>query len=294
MKLLFIFITSSLLLTSCYKEDPIIAEIIDSGLQYDTTSNNPIKRYEAIYFHKYGRKFITNPQISDYIYNFQYKNDIYLAPSIQQQDHLQKGIDLMEELFVSFYHDSIIHGHFPNTLIIADTILKGRPENYKEVKWIMTRNTMILSVGKATHSYTKEDKKLISIEMHIKFLCEKLYQYDHFFQPIAFFKLSEDKYGITATKNYSQEELYKEGFVKRKSWGNTTFPSKLEHLSNWLNFLFLHRQDEWDNNPISEEAFQDVIATYPTMKEKKDHLVKAIQSTLGIDDYRQLIYDTTR
>ena len=59
------------LLAGCFNEDDIHVEEQSYKRKYDTTSTDPVWKYVSEYYYKYGKLLITDPDSSDYLFNFQ-------------------------------------------------------------------------------------------------------------------------------------------------------------------------------------------------------------------------------
>lgn len=290
-KIVIYFILLMLSLCSCTNEERlVITESLNPEGVYDTLSTDPVKRYEANYYYNYGRVFTTDPEPSDYIYNFQYKNKVRMVKPQRSQEHLMQGIRLMEELFMNFYPDDFIRNHFYHTLIVADSIISIGDN--RALQWYMARSCAALTIDENSKSYTEEQRRNISLEMQVQFLLEKLYRYDAVLNVDQFFKIGDGLYGVTADKKYTQEELYAVGFLKSSSYGRVTvFADKYNHLSNWLYFIFKQQYTK-GGSAISKEEFEKALNTHQAMKQKMKFLTEAIETCIGLESYEELIYKT--
>ena len=277
----------------CSEEDDITAEIVPYRRSYDVNSPDTVMRFVSQYYYKYNHVFITDPDSSDYLYNFESKNPVRMVQAEQTTEHLLYGISYMKELFLDFYPDEFIKNHFPFSLIIADSIgLTEYPQGPKD--HYVTRNFVALNVGEMTKNYTFEQKKFLSLTMHLEFIVNVLYTYGNGLELTEFFSPGEKLYS-TATgdwdneKKWKLEELFAAGFLyddKGDYYPYTGFVSKSQDLKDWLSFLWGYKEDKWSKIPDNVE---ELIDTYPVMKQKYDVLTKAIKDCIGVD-YKDLIY----
>lgn len=276
----------ALLCWQCNDEDPLDSELGSYRRKYDVNSPDTVVRFVSQYYQRYGKVFITDPDSSDYLYNFQYKNTVKLKMPEQETEHLLYGIAYMNELFVDFYPDQFIKEHFPFSLIISDSIYTVG-FGAKEIDLYVARNFLALNVGQKTRDYTFEEKKHLSLTMHITFITDLLYQYQNCLDLSAFFAPSEKLYSTIGSSKLSIEQLYAQGIMYDRAWyGNTEYPSRKDDLKDWLSFLTGYKEDKWSKIP---DNVDELIATYPVMKQKYDALTQAIKDCIGID-YKELIY----
>lgn len=277
----------------CSDEDDITADVVPYRRSYDVNSSDTIMRFVSQYFYKYNHVFITDPDTSDYLYNFERKNPVCIVQPEQTTEHLLYGISYMKELFLDFYPDEFIKNHFPFCLIIADSIGLNEYPNGPRDHYI-SRNFVALNVGNMTKDYTFEEKKFLSLTMHLEFIVDVLYTYGDGLELTNFFSPGEKLYSTTTgdwdnKKRWTLEEIYAAGFLYDEAssyYPYTEFVSKTQDLKDWLSFLWGYKKDKWSKIPDNVE---ELISTYPVMKQKYDVLTKAIKDCIGID-CKDLIY----
>lgn len=276
----------ALICWQCYNEDPIQVELGSYHRHYDINSPDTVVRFISQYYYKYGRVFITDPDSSDYLYNFQSKNALSMKMPEQTTEHLLYGISYMKEMFLDFYPDKFIKEHFPVNLIISDSIYTIGFGS-KEYDMYRSRNFLALNTGPKTKDYTFDEKKHLSLNMHIEFIVYMLYLNQNAIDLTTFFSSGEKLYSTKASSKLDITEIYKAGFMyDRAYWGNTEYPSKSEDLEDWLSFIFGYKKDKWSKIP---DNVDELIATYPVVKQKYEALTQAIKTCIGID-YKELIY----
>lgn len=278
----------------CGREEDITAELVPyRRLQdYDVNSPDTVIRFVSRYYDTYGRVFITDPDSTDYLYNFEVKNPVFIAKPEQSEAHLLYGISCMKEFFLDFYPEKFIREHFPFSLMISDSIVVLGGMSPKTVDMYVSRNFVALNVGRKNRDYTFEEKKHLSLSLHIAFLVDILYRYGGW-DLSAFFAPGEKLYATQTgdwdhQKKLKPEELYSAGFFYDQAWTNayTEFVSKTQDLTDWLSFILGYKEDEYSKIPDNVEEW---IARYPVMKQKYDALAEAIRKYVGVN-YKDLIY----
>ena len=130
-----LIILLGLSLYNCDKEDDIIVDEVPYKRvhMYDTNSSNKVIKFISQYYYTYDHFLITDPDSSDYLYNFSSKNELLeITPPEQDEEHLWKGIEFLKELLLDFYSTDFIKNHFPYSIILVDEIADpvfGLPAN---------------------------------------------------------------------------------------------------------------------------------------------------------------------
>ena len=266
---------------SCYEEEEVVAEIVPYKRTswYDTTSTDRIVKFVSEYYYKYDRFFITDPDSSDYWYNFQSKYDELQVELPEQDDeHLWNGCEYVQTLLLDFYEADFIRAHFPYSIILVDNVadqLLGLPVDY-----FLGRYFGMVAI-KDMGDLGVEEKKTYSAKLH-----EMVWGYIGLYDsslglPNEFYRFGEGSYD---TQDWSgeltSEQLYEKGFTHNKvaGWGFTWFPSKGEDIGYWMNFLITTPDDE----------LEEILATHEAMRVKYDHLVQAL-GRMNVD-YKKLRY----
>ena len=133
MKKIIMFVLSGLLVIGCYENETIHADYMEYGRIYDTTSTDPVLKYISQYYYKFGKLLIVDPDTADYIFNFQSKYDVHIVPPKQEGNHIERGLELLKELFLNGYSDQVKQELFPYALIMADTIENTFKDEYVNI-----------------------------------------------------------------------------------------------------------------------------------------------------------------
>lgn len=280
----------SLLCWQCNDEDALNAELGSYRRTYDVNSPDTVVRFVSQYYNKYGRVFITDPDSSDYMYNFQYKNSFYMGMPEQTTEHLLYGISMMKELFLDAYTDECIKNHFPFSLIISDSI-KQTDFPYNQKDFYIARNYIALNVGNFTKDYDFKQLSDLSFQLHIGFITTLLYQHQNCLDLATFFAHGEKLYNTRTTDIWPEEKIWAAGFLyDQESHGGwfgsdySSFSNQKQDLEDYLSFLLGYRK-KYSKIPTNVE---ELLATYPVIKQKYDALIQALKE-VGID-YKKLVY----
>lgn len=274
---------------NCYEEDPIVAEEIPYKRvqMYDTNSTDKVLNFVSRYYYKYNRFFITDPDSSDYLYNFSSKNEsLEFNYPKQEQEHLWKGIEMMQKLALNAYPEEFIRKHFPYSLILADDVIIDPALLNEEVLSCIGRYFCIFSI-QDLEQMSLEEKVAASSKLH-----ETLWRYigmydeginipDEFYQYgeslLLYGQLIQDK---ELEYLYEEEARYELGFPRIFLYYDIIpiFPNKGEDIGYWISFLIDTPDDE----------LQALLKKYEVMQIKYDLLTKALKE-MGID-YKKLRY----
>lgn len=266
---------------NCYKEDDIVTEELAYKREqmYDTNSSNKVIQFVSRYYYQYDRFFITDPDSSDYLYNFGSKNeDLQITPPEQDDEHIWKGIEMVKTLLLNAYSKEFIHDHFPYSLILTDETLEPifeLPEDFYVGRYFCMIRIQDLN------DMDSEEKAYISSKLH-EMIWLYIGLYDEFIKlPAEFYKFGEEYYSFNDFSHlWSEDQLYKLGFAKNKlaDLEVTWLPSKGEDIGTWIGFLL----------QTPEDKLQEILNTYEPMRIKYNYLVAALKNA-GID-YQKLKY----
>lgn len=262
------------LLWNCTQEDSIDSELKTYRRTYDSTSTDPVKKFEADYFYKYDKVFITDVDTADYLFNFKYKNRIFIRQPEQSEVHLLYGINLMKNLFADAYAPEFIKAHFPFSLILGDDILDNTGFSTKQADMYVANGFIALNIGEMTQNLSPEEQKQLSAKLHTALLVDICWKSTSALNPDLFFKHTESTYGKKQSSELSQDELYEAGYINPDPTTIyfTIFPTMNSDISDWINFILLTPQDELD----------EIIHAHDLMKAKYQSLDKALKD-IGID-----------
>ena len=274
---------------NCYEEDPIVAEKIPYKRvqMYDTNSTDKVLNFVSRYYYKYDHFFITDPDSSDYLYNFSSKNEsLEFNYPKQEQEHLWKGIEMIQKLVLDAYPEEFIRKHFPYSLILADDVIIDPALFDAEVLSCIGRYFCIFSI-QDLEQMSLEEKVAASSKLH-----ETLWRYIGMYDeginiPDEFYQYGESLllYGLFIQDEkleylYEEEARYELGFPRIFLFYDIipVFPNKGEDIGYWISFLIDTPDDE----------LQALLKKYEVMQIKYDLLTKALKE-MGID-YKKLRY----
>ncbi|MCB6971978.1 MULTISPECIES: hypothetical protein [Butyricimonas] len=274
---------------NCYEEAPIVAEEIPYKRvqMYDTNSTDKVLNFVSRYYYKYNRFFITDPDSSDYLYNFSSKNEsLEFNYPKQEQEHLWKGIEMMQKLVLDAYPEEFIRKHFPYSIILADDAIADPALLETEVLSCIGRYFCIFSIQDLGQMSFNE-KAVASSKSH-----ETLWRYIGMYDkginiPDEFYQYGESLllYGQLIQDEkleylYEEEARYELGFPRMFLFYDIipVFPYKGEDIGYWISFLIDTPDDE----------LQVLLKKYEVMQIKYDLLTKALKE-MGID-YKKLRY----
>lgn len=283
-----ILILASIFLCNCYKEDDITAEIVPYKREqmYDTNSSDPVLKFVSQYYYRYGHLFITDPDSSDYLFNFgTLKNDdIELTLPEQEQEHLLQGIQMVKTLLLDSYNTEFIKKCFPYSIILVDNIVTMD---------IFTGGDLTLYYYQGLYYcyFTIQDIQNMNIEEK-KDVAANLNEYiwtyigtyeDVLSLPAEFYKFGEGLYGTPYEDMLTDDALYGKGFTDNAYLGELSmlllvYPTKGQDIGKWIKFLIR----------TPDEEIERLVNKYEAMRVKYDYLTKALKE-MGID-YKKLRY----
>ena len=286
------------LLAGCFNEDDIHVEEQSYKRKYDTTSTDPVWKYVSEYYYKYGKLLITDPDSSDYLFNFQWKNTLWLKMPDQSQEHLLAGIKFFEEMFSNSFTDEFKKEFFPYSIILADSVVftGGFSSTKWDPKTIYPVETQIsFLISEHTLNLSETEKQDLSFSWLMKFLVDYCTDIRGMGLNIddAFYSTSKEYYGRYKDPDavLPKEEWYKRGFLAisdsgyYSGWGwsdpywYTDFPSYPDtDLS-----LFLKTMCTMDHDELLQ-----IVDEYPKVA-IRDNCVKNAFEGIGID-YRNMGY----
>lgn len=288
----------------CFNEDDIHVEEQHYKRVYDTTSTDPVWKFVSDYYYTTGKLFITDPDVSDYVFNFQNKYALWLLQPEQTEEHLLKGIRFVEELFLNGYSDEFKRKFFPFKIILADSVVYTGSlsvgEEWQPRDVYATDDHLSFSISEHVMNITEEEKKAFSVDLNYTFItgCGKKMGWE---VPGDFYLYStEEEFlknaTVTTTEVWTNENFWELGYPSGKpyerymydeatdKWGWVTVgyqfaATKDGYKEQFIRFLFLTPSEEVDR----------IIATYPKMKKAHDVLDQSLKDYLGID-YRNIGY----
>ena len=147
-----------LLFAACFEDETIHADYVDYGRGYDTTSTNPVWKYVSQYYYKFGKEIILDPDTSDYMFNFQSKNEVRIVPPRQDEAHLSEALQFLREMFLDGYSDHVKEKIFPYAVILGDSIINVSSEPYVKMDICTATSYVAFLVNDEMIGKTEEEK----------------------------------------------------------------------------------------------------------------------------------------
>lgn len=276
--ILLIMIICGWYLGGCEKEDAIHVGLEYYGREYDSASSDPVLKYISLYYYKYGKTIILDPDTADYVFNFQSKNKLRIVA--MEEARWEKSLEIVKELFLNPYSSKTIKDYFPFNLIIADSIWYTGGLNPAIKEFYSSVNFVAFALDKRKVVLSEDQKYDLSLKMHLTYLSSFCVDNGRWSGlPDAFYKVCEKNYSATDKVFATLEEAYAAGFTKIIKGGSWyPCPSKSEDLQLWVEFMLKTPEDE----------MTEIVNTYDAMKIKYNAIVEAF-TEMGID-YKSLVY----
>jgi hypothetical protein len=118
-----VLLGAMLLFASCGSDDDIHADLVPPRFDVTDNPSDPVQHAKYEMYSKYQTYLITNPEIYDYKFNFQRKNNLSITAPNQDPAFLQKSIERFNEVFMNVYSEDFKKKYLPYSIILADKIL---------------------------------------------------------------------------------------------------------------------------------------------------------------------------
>ena len=89
------------ILLGCHDENNPKVELQAGKYTLTDDPNDYVQHYIYDFYQKYGVVILTNPDSSDYVYNFNNQNPISLKAPEQEKEVLKTGLQFIEEQFLN-------------------------------------------------------------------------------------------------------------------------------------------------------------------------------------------------
>ena len=247
----------------------------------------------GIFTGHYRTIIIKDPEVEDYRYNFKKRNNIKIVAPVQEAVLLQKGLDMVKDVFIDIYPDNFKKKYFPYSIIMADSVLfLGMEDQIPSYHaYASTNFVAIAGIRTEMNNYTDSDIREIRGEVNAKFWSDYLAAVKGVFViPDDFYEVSKKFYGQSDWDwdvVYTPDDVdwHEMGFISYDP-GNTSYdddpilggwwiqaPNKSIDVSQWLEFVFRVTPGERDM----------LLEKYPLMKKKYRILQEAIKGCDGFD-----------
>ena len=276
MKNIFIILSLILIMSSCYKEDPIVVAPEQPRIDLSDNPNDPVQHYIYTLYNKYDMLLITDPKVVDYKFNFKEYNRIIVTPPSQDPAVLIPAVEFLKKNFFDGYSDDFIKKYFPFNVILAKNITNSNGEG----DYVCFASTNFVAISHITDDFgSTSEEELLKMRGQVNgaFLGSLSTTRGLLVIPEEFDQISK-KYGNTLwTEPEDNSPLYEEGFTsfdpEMIDWGMYAFPSTTDDDRKfWLEWICM--------TPMSE--IQSICASYPKMQQKFDILSAALKK-IGLD-----------
>ena len=278
---------------ACSTEDDIHAKVEDGWYNLEDDPSDPVQHYIYQFYRDYQTIIIKDPEVEDYRYNFRKRNNIRIVAPTQEAVLLEKGLDMVKDVFIDIYPDGFKKDYFPYSIIMADSILfLGMEDQIPSYHGFASTNFVaIAGIRSEMSGYTDSDVRKIRGEVNAKFWNDYLSAIKNVFVvPDDFYEVSKKFYGQSDWDwdvVYTPDDVdwHEMGFISYDP-GNTSFdddpvwggwwiqaPNKSIDISQWLEFVFGTTMEE-------REA---LLEEYPLMKKKYEILQGAMKKCGGFD-----------
>lgn len=293
--LLLSILLGSFILFGCFDEDEIHADLETYKRAYDTTSTDPVWKYVSQYYYKYGKLFITDPDTSDYLFNFQYKYSLWMQEPKQTTEHLLKGIQFVEEMLLNGFSDDFKREYFPFNIILADSIAYtgGTSTKWDPRNIYCTKYHVSLQISEKLLNMTEEEKEELSTKWNLSFLLDFCSAYGKGFNvPEDFYAVSREFRGRYQGAQLPKEEWYERGYIAGITVGHF---KPFWDPDNGYDYTDFPNYDDTDFKyfftgmiTIPNEELQEIAENYPRVKARLE-ILDAELKKIGID-YRNMGY----
>lgn len=287
---------ASLMLGGCSSsEDQIVVDAIPYKRlsTYDVNSPDPSIKFISQYYERTGKIFITDPEPSDYLFNFSSSYQSIVTIKKPEPEHVEKGIKMVNDLLLKHYQTEFIKKYFPRLLIIGDSLTTANTygsfvnpaDSYNGSYFLMFKVQDI-------DTMSVDQKRALSNKFTQAFWTN-LFDTKEFIKiPAAFFESGlpyYEKYFYTSdwmvgvpwkpeNRDLAMKKAYSLGFVncsityRKDRDGNILQISTVRiynqtfDVRDWIIFLI--------NTP--DVQLQELLTKYPALKNKYDILVKAL------------------
>lgn len=278
----------SSLLFSCDENENLSVEF-DKGKYY--IGDNPkgeVQEFIYNFYSKYNTLILTNPDTSDYRYNFTSMNKIKLIPPVKKDIYIEDltddeekllmdGLRFLKEVLFDQYTEEFKQKFFPATIQLADVIKKWN-EGFDTITPMTSASRNFIAI-----SGINSDLINISADKKEEYRREINYQlwYNHLLHgvnkvniPKSFYAVSKDYYGTD--EKYTDwegdfEKSHNKGFIEGTIWGGYITDS--EDVVSYLKHIFI----------IDRTKLNELMDNYPNIKLKYDILREAILKDFNID-----------
>lgn len=276
------------LLFACDDDENISVEL-DNGKYY--IGDNPkgeVQKYIYNFYKKYNSIILTNPDTTDYRYNFTSMNKVVMKPAVsknlykeelssEENKYLMDGFKFLEEELLSQYDDDFKKEYLPTTIQLAD-VIKTWNQGWDTIqpKVLASYNFIAIAgindeISDLTEEQKAEYKRQFNYQLWYNYLLHGVGKLNI---PKNFYAVSKEYYGTEyedSDRMGDYEISHTYGFLVGTQWGEFTVDYK--DLISYLEFIFLKDRSE----------LNDLMENYPKIKLKYNILRDAILDDFNVD-----------
>lgn len=287
MKAFYIIPIFLLLLLACHNEDNIKAELQTGKYNLTDDPNDPVQHFIYNLYQKSGVVLVTNPDTSDYVYNFNNPNTIHIVAPKQDKELLHKSIQFISEVFFDLYDDNFKKNYFPFTVLLADEIQWWAFDEYDLFNaYASTSFVAIANINDDLSTLDEATKRVYRGNINAALWSGYLLPRDAWRARGAFYEVSAEFYDYF----YLEAETIEEGIIEAREYGFISYdpflsytedpddialiiPSPEKDIELYIQFIFSSTREELD----------EVMEEYPLVEEKYKILRESIQESINID-----------
>lgn len=241
----------------------------------------------------------TDPDTSDYLFNFNSKNALWILQPEQSQVHLMAALKFFEEAFLNTFTDDFKKEVFPFQIILADSVVYTGSMDVSE-KWrpdsiFITEHRIFFNISEHTLNFSEERKEKLSFDWLLTFFskyCIELKK-DGLKIDDIFYTTSQKYYGTWRSegsygthKQLEKEDWYERGFLSIQGSGGSAEWGYFTHFPNYTDSDF--RMFFTAMCTMDHDELMAIVAKYPRVATRYN-CVKTALETIGVN-YRTMGY----
>ena len=277
------------LLFSCDDEDNLYVELEKGKYYIDENPKGEVQKYIYDFYKKYNSIILTNPDTSDYRYNFTSINRILIEPPVKKNIYkeeltdeenqlLMKGFDFIKEVFFDLYNDEFKKDFFPTTIQLGNIIKKWEENSTDTIKipaYSSYNFIAISGINKNLSTMSAKEKMAYKAKINTEFWYSYLVMgVNKLNIPNSFYEVSKEYYNseeIDSDWEGDWEKSYNNGFVIGTYWGY--YPLEKQDIISYFEFIFKTNKNDLDN----------MLSKYPKIKLKYEILRNTILKEFNFD-----------
>lgn len=304
----------------CDKENDNEEIINDVTYRYDELTKadpgNKVQTYIHDFYKNTGVVIIKNPEPIDYKFNFNDQNGTIIVAPEQDDELLEKGINLIEEVLLNYYlytkddkenkNYDFIKKYFPFTIQMADTIKRVYMFG-DEVEYPNIGLRKLIAISGINEDIDEiKDYKLTKLKanVHSTFWQDHMINYTHkFIVPTEYYNVSKDYHDQVYTDellshedwiNYYQDDIVDEhiedfkGMFYDKGFMIPNYDAVYEYYYYYSDPKYISKDSDVKDFIkgmflLSPEKFEDIKSKHKNIELKYNILRESIIKQFNID-----------